>query len=158
MAIKLFIIVVLLLFAFVLSAAEVAFYSLTSSKEQSEGKLFERLFKFPQLLLSTILVSNAAAVFLFTLLGASIAVDISTKFSVNRTVLLGIEVIIISGVLIIFADAVPKIVAARNAKLVVRLSMPLLALLLIIESPVVYPMNSILSRKCPEKEIFVDNR
>ncbi|MFZ1081879.1 MAG: hemolysin family protein [Candidatus Kryptoniota bacterium] len=146
MVIKLFIIVVLLLFAFVLSAAEVAFYSLTSSKEQSEGKFLEKIFKSSQLLLSTILVSNAIAVFLFTLLGASIAVDISTKFSVSRAVALGIEVVIISGVLIVFADAVPKIVAARNPKLVARLSMPLLALLLILESPIVYPMNSLLSR------------
>ncbi|MGO9481352.1 MAG: hemolysin family protein [Candidatus Kryptoniota bacterium] len=146
MAIKIFIIVVLLLLAFVLSAAEVAFYSLTSSKEQLEIRLFEKLFKSQQLLLSTILVSNAAAVFLFTLLGASIAIDVSNLFSVSRTITLGIEVIIISGVLIIFADAVPKIVAARNAALVARLSMPFLALLLILESPVVYPLNSILSR------------
>ncbi len=97
-------------------------------------------------MLSTILVSNAAAVFLFTLLGASIAVDISAEFSANKALAIGIEVVIISGVLIIFADAVPKMVAARNAKLVVRLLLPLLALLVIIESPLVYPINFFLSR------------
>lgn len=48
--------------------------------------------------------------------------------------------------LIIFADAVPKMVAARNAKLVVRLLLPLLALLVIIESPLVYPINFFLTR------------
>ena len=145
-ATKLFIIIVLLLFAFILSAAEVALYTITSSKEQMEGKVLSRLFKTPQLLLSTILVSNTIAVFLFTLIGASLAVEFAAKFSINRTLALGVEVVIVSALLILFADAVPKIVAARNSKLVVKLCLPLLVLLLIIESPLVYPLNAFLSR------------
>jgi CBS domain containing-hemolysin-like protein len=145
-AIKSIVIIVLLFFAFVLSAAEVALYSLTSSREPLEGKISSRLFKYPQLLLSTILVSNAAAVFLFTLIGASLDIEVSSRLSLNRTLGLGIGVFAFSGMLILFADAVPKIVAARNPKLVVRLSLPLLVLLLIAESPLVYPLNSFLSR------------
>ncbi len=146
MANKLIAIVVLLLFAFVMSAAEVAFYSLTSSREPLSGRISSAFFKHPQLLLSTILISNAASVFLFTLIGASLAVDVSSKFALNRTLMFIVGVFVFSGMLIIFADAVPKIVAARNPKLVARLSLPLLLLLLIVESPLVFPLNFFLSK------------
>ena len=152
MATKLFIIIVLLLFAFILSAAEVALYTLTSSKEEVRGKITSRLFKSPQLLLSTILVSNAVAVFLFTLIGASLAIEIASELSINRTLSLAVEVVIISSLLILFADAVPKIVAARNPKMVVRLSLPLLLFLLIIESPLVYPLNAFLSKLTAKRQ------
>ena len=138
--------IILLLLAFVLSAAEVALYSLTSRKEKLDGKVYSWLLKSPQLFLSTILVSNAAAVFLLTLLGASIAIDLSVMFSFSKTVALAGEVVIVSGLLIIFADAVPKIVAAREAKTVAKFTLPLLTLLVVVESPIVFPLNSLLSR------------
>ncbi len=146
MATKLIIIAILLIVAFILSAGEVALYSLTSSKESLEGGIFSRLFKSPQLLLSTILVSNAAAVFLFSLTGASVAIDVANRFSFSKAIALSAEVVIFSGLLILFADSVPKIVASRNPGFVARAIMPLLVVLLLIESPIVLPLNSFLSR------------
>lgn len=155
------VLIVLLVLAFVLSAAEVALYTITSSKEPVKGKLTNRLFKSPQLLLSTILVSNAVAVFLFTLIGASVAIDIAATLSMSKAIAVVIEVVVVTGLLIFFADAVPKIVAMGNARLVVRLSFPLLLFLLIVESPIVYPLNSFLSRitaKRKRKALTIDNR
>lgn len=146
MVTRIIVLAILLGLAFVLSAAEVALYTITSSKEPVRGKLKARLFRSPQLLLSTILVSNAVAVFLFTLIGASVAIDVAVSLSVSKAIAIGIEVVVVSGSLIFFADAVPKIVAARSAKLVVNLSFPLLLLLLVTESPLVYPLNSFLSK------------
>jgi len=152
-ATKLFIIIGLLIIAFVLSASEVALYSLirihhfgVSTSESSEGEISSRLFKSPQLLLSTILVSNAIAVFLFSLLGASLAVEFASRFSINKTIVLSIEVVVFSGLLILFADTVPKIAASRNPRLVARATLPLLAILLLVESPIVFPLNSLLTR------------
>ncbi len=147
--------------AFVLSAAEVALYTITSSGEKPKGKITARLFKSPQLLLSTILVSNAVSVFMFTLIGASVAVYIASLISISKIVAVGIEVVTVSGLLIFFADAVPKIVALRNAKLVLSLSLPLLLILLVVESPIVYPLNSFLSRITSKRRglgVTIDNR
>jgi magnesium and cobalt exporter, CNNM family len=143
---KILILVLLLGLAFVLSAAEVALYTITRSGEPVRGKLMSRVFHSPQLLLSTILVSNAVAVFLFTLTGASVAIDLAEAASISKAIAIAAEVLIVSTLLILFADAVPKLMALRNARLVVKLSFPLLMFLLVVESPVVYPLNSFLSR------------
>ena len=160
MATQLIIIIALLIFAFVLSASEVALYSLTSSHELLEGKISSRLFKSPQLLLSTILVSNAIAVFLFSLMGASFALDFASRFSFSKTVAVSIEVAMFSGILILFADTVPKIVASRNPKIVARATLPLLVILLAVESPVVFPLNSFLTRvnrRRKKSQVTIDN-
>lgn len=146
MVTRILFLIVLLIFAFVLSAAEVALYSITSSGEAVKGRLMPRLFKSPQLLLSTILVSNAVAVFLFTLMSASVAVDVAASLSMSKAVAVAVEVVLVSLLLIFFADAVPKIAALHNARLVARWSFPLLVFLLVIESPIVYPLNSFLSK------------
>lgn len=161
MVIELLVLAALLVLAFVLSAAEVALYTITSSKEPVNGKVTAFLFRSPQLLLSTILVSNAVAVFLFTLVGAAAALDIAASISVSKAVALSVEVVVVTGLLIFFADAVPKIVAAANARLVVKLSLPLLILLLAVESPIVYPLNSFLSKitaKKGRRALTIDNR
>lgn len=145
MVTRILILILLLALAFVLSAAEVALYAITGSGEPVPGKLMSRLFRSPQLLLSTILVSNAFAVFLFTLIGASVAVDWADAAAVSKTVAVVVEVVVVSGLLVLFADAVPKLVAFRNSAFVVKWSLPLLLLLLVVESPVVYPLNSFLS-------------
>ena len=160
MVTQLIIIVVLLIFAFVLSASEVALYSLTGSHETLEGRISSRLFKAPQLLLSTILVSNAIAVFMFSLMGASLALDLASAFSFNKTIAVSIEIVIVTGLLILFADTVPKIVASRNPKFVVRTTLPFLTVLVAIESPIVFPMNSFLSyinRKRKKSSVTIDN-
>lgn len=155
------VLVILLVLAFVLAAAEVALYTVTSSGEPVKGRLEERLFKSPQLLLSTILVSNAVAVFLFTLIGASVAVEAAVLLSINKAIAVAVEVVVVSGMLIFFADAVPKIVALHNTRLVIKLSMPLLIILLVVELPVVYPLNSFLSKitaRRRRKALTLDNR
>ena len=159
-ATQLIIIIALLFFAFVLSASEVALYSLTSSHESLEGKISSRLLKSPQLLLSTILVSNAIAVFLFSLLGASFALDLASRLSFSRPIAVSIEVVVFSGILILFADTVPKIVASRNPKIVARATLPLLAVLLAVESPVVFALNSFLTRvnrRRKKSHLTIDN-
>ncbi len=161
MAIKILIIFVLLILAFTLSAAEVALYSITSSGEKLKGRISSRVYGAPQLLLSTILVSNSVAVFLFTLIGASLALDLAVRFSFDKTLAIAGEVVIVSSLLILFADSVPKIVASRNPKLVATICLPLLTFLLVVEIPIVYPLNSFLSRITAKRRkplLTIDNR
>ena len=146
MATKLIIIIGLLIITFLLSASEVSLYLLTRAHERLEGRISSRLFESPQLLLSTILVSNAITVFLFSLLGASFAVDVASRYSINKTIVVVAEVVIFSGLLILFADSVPKIIASRTPKLVARSTLPLLMIFLFVESPIVFPLNSLLTR------------
>ncbi len=160
MVTQLIFITALLAIASLLSASEVAFYSLTSSHESLEGKVSSQLFKSPQLLLSTILVSNAIAVFLFSLLGASLALDVASLFSFSRTITLLVEVVVFSGILIFFADTIPKIVASRNPRLVAKVTLPFLAMLVVLTSPIVFPLNSFLTRinrRRKRSSVVIDN-
>ncbi len=129
-----------------MSAAEVALYSFTSSRENVGGRIYRRLMKSPQIALTSILVSNSIANFLFASYGASLALDISQTSSVNQTLSVVLEIVVVTAALVFIADAVPKIIAAGNPKLVASTTMPLLALLMLIESPVVIPLNALLSR------------
>jgi CBS domain containing-hemolysin-like protein len=159
-AINLIIIAGLLIIAFVLSASEVALYSLTGLRETLKGRVSSRLFKSPQLLLSTILVSNAVAIFLFSFLGASFVMDLASRYAINKTAAVIVEVVVFSGLLILFADTVPKIVASRRPRLVARATLPFLAVLLFIESPIVFPLNSFLTRinrKRKKSQLTIDN-
>lgn len=161
MATQLIIIIALLVIAFVLSASEVALYSLTSSHESFEGRVSSWLFKSPQLLLSTILVSNAMVVFLFSLLGALFALDLASRFSFSKTIAVLVEVVIFSGMLIFFADTVPKIMASHNPKLVAKVTLPFLAILVVITSPIVFPLNSLLThinRNRRRTSLSIDNK
>jgi len=148
---KILILLVLLCTSFAFSAAEVALYSARSSGVRPRGKLYSRMLESPQLLLSTILISNAMSVFALTLIGASLAVDTAVALRINRTFSLAIEVVVVSGVLIIAADAVPKILAARRPDAVLTFMLPLVVVLLVLESPLVFPLKGILTRLTARK-------
>ena len=118
--VKCILMVILLLISALISGAEVAFFSLTPSvlaqaKESNPKRiaLIQRLLKQPKRLLATILVTNnfinIAIVLLFANLSSSLFGTIESEW-----VQLFIEVVVITFLILLFGEILPKIYANRN--------------------------------------------
>jgi len=124
---KIILLAFLLLGSALISGAEVAFFSLTPSlieeqKEKYPKKIqkIENLLQKPKRLLATILVANnfinIAIVLLFASLGDMLFGGIS-----NELVRLSIEIGMITFVILLFGEILPKIYANKNSMLFSRL-------------------------------------
>ena len=124
---KIILLAFLLLGSALISGAEVAFFSLTPSlideqKEKYPKKIqkIENLLQKPKRLLATILVANnfinIAVVLLFASLGDMLFGGIS-----NELVRLSIEIGMITFVILLFGEILPKIYANKNSILFSRL-------------------------------------
>ena len=124
---KIILLAFLLLGSALISGAEVAFFSLTPSlieeqKEKYPKKIqkIESLLQKPKRLLATILVANnfinIAVVLLFASLGDILFGGIS-----NELVRLSIEIGMITFVILLFGEILPKIYANKNSMLFSRL-------------------------------------
>ena len=119
---QLIVIIFLLICSALISASEVAFFSLQiKSLEESDDNQITpgtlrviSLLKNPKRLLATILVANnfinIAIVLLFTILSKKIFVGINNPF-----LLLFIEIGIVTTLILIFGEILPKVYANRNA-------------------------------------------
>lgn len=140
---------VLLLCSALVSGAEVALFSLTqadiekASQENSKPiEIISKLLDRPKKLLATILVANnfinIAIVILFAYLGGYFFEGISS--AITRFV---IEVVIVTFLILLFGEILPKIYASRNrVKFATFMAYPLRVLDVII-SPISLPMRSI---------------
>ena len=123
---KIILLAFLLLGSALISGAEVAFFSLTPSlideqKEKYPKKIqkIENLLQKPKRLLATILVANnfinIAVVLLFASLGELLFGGIS-----NELIRLSIEIGVITFVILLFGEILPKIYANKNSMLFSR--------------------------------------
>jgi gliding motility-associated protein GldE len=146
-------IVFLLFCSALVSGAEVAFFSLQfkslEESNESENKIevtrVIKLLKKPKRLLATILVANnfinIAIVLLFSILSNTFLSTIK-----NSAVLLLIEVGIITSLILIFGEILPKVYANRNA---LTFSKKMAPLIIVLDSYllfwITYPMSKITS-------------
>lgn len=146
--VALFFITVLILLSALVSSSEVAYFSLTAedqiSFEKSERKPHKQILKLlkdEKYLLATILVTNN----LF-----NVAIIILSHFSLhkilhfinNEIYVFLLDVILITFILVLFGEIIPKIFARSNRKKVATLA----ALPLSIFSKIAWPLNAILVR------------
>lgn len=141
--------IILLLCSALVSGAEVALFSLTqtdiekASEEHSKPiEIITKLLDRPKKLLATILVANnfinIAIVILFAFLGDHFFKSISS--TIMRFI---VEVVIVTFLILLFGEILPKIYASRNRlKFAKFMAYPLRVLDFII-SPVSLPMRSI---------------
>ena len=141
--------ILLLICSALISGAEVALFSLTRT-DIDEGlehdtkriEIISKLLERPKKLLATILVANnfinIAIVILFAYLSTSLFDDIS-----NAILKFILEVIIVTFLILLFGEILPKIYASRNKlKFVSFLAFPLRVLDVLL-SPISLPMRSI---------------
>lgn len=144
------IMLVLLLFSAIVSAAEVALFSLTpadidaaSVQNSNKGSIISKLLQRPKKLLATILIANTfssiAVVIIFFTIGQSFFAEIDSP-AVKFTV----EVTVLTFVILLFAEVLPKIYANRNPVGFALLVAGPLSFLNRLLSPISMPMRSVI--------------
>jgi len=137
----------LVFFSAMLSGAESAYFSLKGEdiKEISEKhKRFSAqilyLHQKPKLLLATILIANTVNNILFAVIGASLLAQIN--FAGNALLELFINVVLLTFIIVLIGEVVPKVYAAHNnLKFASFMAYPLVFL-----SRVFYPLSIVLAR------------
>ncbi len=109
---------VLLIFSALISGSEVAFFSLNQSQLDTDSKTFKKrvlvakLLSNPKKLLATILVANNFINIAIVLLFASISNVFFSEMS--KEIQFIIEVIVVTFLILLFGEILPKIYASRN--------------------------------------------
>jgi gliding motility-associated protein GldE len=128
-----------LVFAFLLllsaffSASETAYFSLSStdierlrSKKDYPTMQVVQLLSHPKKLLITIVVGNTVVNIAAASLAAILTLDICDSLNLDKQIGMLIDVIIVTFVILIFTEIVPKVAAVKNAKQVaINFSFPL---------------------------------
>ena len=142
-------IIILLFLSAIVSGAEVALFSLSRKdlddsiqENNSKGKIIARLLEKPKKLLATLLVANnfinIGVVILFSFVGKNIFASIESP--VLKFI---IEVILVTFLLLLFGEVLPKVYASRNnVKFAHLIAYPISGLDKFL-SPVSIPMRSV---------------
>jgi gliding motility-associated protein GldE len=142
----LFVIIVLLFFSAVISGSEIAFFSLNPSqireiraKEMKKNKTIISLLEIPKRLLATILISNNFVNVGIVIIGSYIS---SILFDFGQLPVLGflVEVLVLTGIILMFGEILPKIFANQKpVEFVFFMCRPMKILVSIF-----YPLSSVL--------------
>lgn len=117
-------VIVLLILSFFISGAEVAFFSLTyrdvnllKTKQDSGWKRIANLLEEPKTLLASLMIANSlvkiAVIILLNVLIDEIHI-INEELLWERVVLLGIKVVVITALIVLFGEILPKVRATQN--------------------------------------------
>ena len=145
---------VLLLLSGFFSSAETALFSISRAKARHIAKekgftntLIKKMKDDPHRLLSTILIGNN----LVNVGAAALATAITIEMVANHAV--GIATGLMTALILIFGEIIPKSIATRNNVLIARLVIMPLYWLSILFSPIIYLLNFIprLARKVQRK-------
>ncbi len=124
---------ILLLFSAFFSGAETAFFSLTKSNVQklaqgksAAGKQVAVLLKESKKLLVAIIIGNTITNVAIATIATLIATRLNEAYQWNETLFLLLNVVLVTLVILIFSEIIPKVTAVKNAKkLATRMAFPL---------------------------------
>ena len=105
------------------SSLESAYFSLSRSalerlrnSSDPRARRAARLMSDPRRLLSTILAGNTLVNTIAAALAALVAIDIALAVGANPTLAVTVEVLVVTGVILVFSELIPKLVALRKAE------------------------------------------
>ena len=159
--IKLVALLILLNCSAFVSGAEIAFFSLSSTEldeaSESDSKLQKKVVKIlehPQKLLATILISNnfinILIVLIFAFLGEQLFYGIT-----NAYLKFAIEVVLVTFLILLFGEVLPKVYASRNAMKFATIMVTPLKVLSVITSPLSKPLlglNNMVEKRLRQKK------
>lgn len=142
--------VVLLLLSVFFSASEVAFFSVNQKKLEEDFKSSELIYRyassliaFPRKLLITILVGNTLVNAAVSIVSVSLALEIGSIYQIKVNVLLTIHIILITIIILLCCELLPKVFASKHA----QLSLKLTTLPLYFFSTIIYPVSESITEK-----------
>jgi len=113
---------VLLILSGFFSGAETAFFSLTPAQLKhfknalgGNEKQISKLMAFPRQLLITIVIGNTMVNITIASLAAVLTIKISNYFGLNQQLIILLDVLVVTFVILILSEILPKIVAVRNS-------------------------------------------
>ncbi|UCF63734.1 MAG: HlyC/CorC family transporter [bacterium] len=114
---------VLLIFSGFFSGAETAFFSLTPAQlkhyKNARGgneRRINKLMTFPRQLLITIVIGNTMVNITIASSAAVLTIKLSQYFGLNQQVIILLDVLVVTFVILILSEILPKIVAVRNSE------------------------------------------
>ncbi|WP_456379554.1 gliding motility-associated protein GldE [Lutibacter sp.] len=161
LVLSIIILLLFLVFSALISGAEVAFFSLSQADlhKASESKLGAQkavveLLENPQKLLATILISNNFVNILIVLIFAYIGDSVFSGITSN-VLKFGIEVILVTFLILLFGEVLPKVYATRNSlKFASFMAYPLKvlnSLLTVISAPLIN-LTNVIENKLGKKQ------
>ncbi len=141
--------IVLLFFSAFFSGSETAFFSLTPSQIEklrnsavkNENRV-GRLMAWPRQLLITIVVGNTMVNITIASLAAVLTLQFSLSMGFNQNVVILLDVIVVTFVVLILSEILPKVIAVRNSETFSRKASFLLNLIFYL----IYPLSYALAR------------
>jgi len=141
---QIFLLVILLLLSAFFSGSEVAFFSIKQKNLEEDfksSKLISRyasnLIAFPRRLLITILVGNTLANVAASIVSVYLALEIASLYNVKVNIILTIQIILITIIILLFCELLPKVFASKHPNLTIKL----IVLPLYLFSMVIYPIS-----------------
>lgn len=140
--------VVLLIFSAFFSGSEVAFFSFKQKRIEEvfrSSKLILRytinLISAPRRLLVVILIGNTIANVAASIVAVTIAIEIAAMNNFSLNFVLTVQIIVLTLIILLFSELVPKVFAARHPQFVIRVA----AIPLYLFSILIYPIAEILT-------------
>ncbi|MGB5531001.1 MAG: hemolysin family protein [Ignavibacteriaceae bacterium] len=141
---KIILLSILLLLSAFFSGSEVAFFTLKQKNLKEDFKSSKLVFRyannlitFPRRLLITILVGNTVANVAASIISVSLALEIAALYAIKINVILTIQIIVITIIILLFSELLPKVFASRHPQLAIRI----IVIPLYIFSIVIYPVS-----------------
>lgn len=141
---QILLLVVLLLLSVFFSASEVAFFSVKHKKLEEDFKSSKLIYRyassliaFPRRLLITILVGNTLANVAASIVSVSLALKIGSMYQIKVNVVLTIQIILITIIILLFCELLPKVFASKHTQLTIKLT----TLPLYFFSTIIYPVS-----------------
>lgn len=127
LVLKFFTLIILLICSALISGAEVAFFGLSATEvheideeKTAKGSIVVKLLEKPKKLLATILIANnainIAIVLLFSAIGDVLFSEITYKIFGLISVRFLVEVVVVTFLILMFGEILPKVYANRNQK------------------------------------------
>jgi putative hemolysin len=122
------IIILLLLCSALVSASEVAFYSLSpqekdllKNEDSKNANLAKKLLDKPQELLATILIANNFVNVGIVIVSSALLKTFSTSFQLSPTTYMVLEVFLITFIILMVGEVIPKVYATKNGISIAKL-------------------------------------
>jgi putative hemolysin len=140
---QIILLIVLLLLSAFFSGSEVAFFSVKQNNLEDEFKSSKLIYRyasnliaFPRRLLITILVGNTLANVAVSIISVSLALEIANLYNVKVNVILTIQIVLITIIILLFCELLPKIFASKHPQFTIKL----IVIPLYLFSLIIYPV------------------
>ncbi|MCW9065003.1 MAG: hemolysin family protein [Ignavibacteriaceae bacterium] len=140
--------VLLLILSAFFSGSEVAFFSIKQKNLEEDFKSSNLIYRytnnlisFPRRLLITILVGNTLANVAVSIVSVSIALEIANLYQVKLNIILTIQIVLITVIILIFGELLPKVFASKHP----QLSVKIVVIPLYVISTIIYPVSELIT-------------